>query len=82
MGCYERVAHIGFLSLFIIKNRIVSGKNGLVRHMNGLALEIKYLIEPIFHLGFHWCSHVNKTGTQGYKLCVVLSFSSLNGMYR
>ena len=76
MGCYERVAHIGFLSLFIINNRIVSGKNGLVRHMNGLASEIEELIQPIFHLVFHQGYHVKKMFTQVYNLCGEVSYPS------
>ena len=46
-----------------MKAQMFQGKNRLVRHLNGLALEIKELIQLIFHLDFHLVSNVKETGT-------------------
>ena len=45
--CCEQVAYVNFRSLFIMKTWIIYGKNGLVRHINGLSPEIKYIIKSI-----------------------------------
>ena len=80
LGCCERVAYNIFRSFFIMKTQILQDKNGLVRHINGLALEIKELIEPIFHLVCNRGSHINKMVTEVSNLCGAVSSSSRNGM--
>ena len=56
----EWVVYIYFIYFFINKNQILKGKNGLVRHINGLAPETEEFIHPILHLGFHWLHHLKK----------------------
>ena len=41
----------------------------------------KIFLSPFFHLGFHWGSHVNKTGAQSSNLCGAISSSSWNGLH-
>ena len=81
LSCCEQVAYVDFISFFIMKTRILYGENGLVRNINGLFLETKYLTQPIFQLGFHWGFHVNKIGAQGSNLCDSVYSPSWNGLH-
>ena len=52
MGYYERVAYNYFISFVIVNIHIRGYKEGLVRHIIFLTVEVEQFIQPILQLGF------------------------------
>ena len=67
--CCDWVSNIDFIYFFIMKDRIGLDKKILTRHINIMTLEVEDFVQPIFHLGFHLGSDVNKMCAHGPNIC-------------